>query len=224
MDIYIGLLSKYLVLAAALVGTFLYTHYKSSKAKYFIWIVWFGFIMDLFGQYYYSWFNQHNSQIVYNIYVLVAITFFLWWFRSLLISKKRKEIVKYFIILFIISNMVNALFLLNVLYQPTTYAYVIGVIFLVITVCYYFIEMFNKEVVLKLRDSMYFWFALGVLSFFATFLPFYITATFFAQSAQTMLPLGVTVFILNVIMNGCFIIGFFKAKHSAKQHPLNQSE
>ena len=215
---------KYLALATALVGTFLYPHYKDTKAKYFIWIIWYGVITEFVGEHYYKWFDQHNSQIIYNLYTLVSITFFLWWFRTLLTSTKRKAFVKYFIFVFWIVNIVNAISLLNVLYQSTRYAYVIGVIFLVITICYFFIEMFNKEVVLKIRDSMYFWFALGVLLFFATFLPFYVTTFFFAKDAISIVPLYVAVFTLNFVMNTCFVIGFLKAKNSAKEHPLTKNK
>ena len=218
---YIGSYSKYLALAAALVGTFLYPHLKGTKAKYVVWMIWYSVLTEFVGEYYYFWFNRPNT-ILYNLYTLVSITFFLWWFRGLLSSNKRKKLVKYFIGVFWVANLINAILLNNVLYQPTNYAFVIGVIFLVITICYFFIEMFNKEVVLNIRDSIYFWFALGVLLFYATFLPFYVTTNFFARSAESFKILGVAVFMLNVIMNCCFILGFMKAKVSADQHTLNQ--
>ena len=220
----LGSYVKYLVLVAALVGTFLYPHYRETKAKYFLWIIWYGFITEIVGNYYYSWLDVPNSKIIYNLYTLVSITFFLWWFRSLLTSTKRKKIVKYFLLVFWISNVVNGILLYNVLYQSTKYAFVIGVIFLVITICYFFIEMFNKEVVLKIRDSIYFWFALGVLLFFATFLPFFVTTNFLASQADSYVHLGIAVFTLNIVMNGCFIIGFLKAKHSANEHPLIETK
>lgn len=219
---YIGSYSKYLALAAALVGTYLYHHIKGTKAKYVVWIIWYGVLTEFVGVYYYSWFERPNA-IVYNIYTLVSITFFLWWFRSLLSSNKRKQIVKYFIGVFWVTNIVNAKLLDNVLYQGTNYAFVVGVILLVITICYFFIEMFNKEIVLNIRDSMYFWFALGVMLFYATFLPFYVTTNFFARNEESFRILGLAVFILNFIMNCCFIFGFTKAKVSADHYPLNES-
>lgn len=219
---YLGNYVKYLILAAAIVGTIMYPHYKHSKVKYFIFIIWYGVFTEFVGAHYYKWFDQPNSKIVFNLYTLVSITFFLWWFGSLLTNKRRRTTIKYFIVVFWIANVLNAIFLLNVLYQSTKYAFVVGVILLVITICYFFIEMFNKEVVLNIRNSIYFWFALGVLLFFATFLPFYVTTNFFNQNIQSLVPLGVAVFVLNIIMNGCFIVGFTKARKSAMEYPLKQ--
>lgn len=215
---------KYLALAAALVGTFLYPHYKHTKAKFFIWIIWYSLLTEVVGAHYYNWFQVPNSKIVYNLFTLVSITFYLWWFRSLLTSAKRRLIVTYFMVLFWLTNILNAIFLSNVLYQDTKYAFVVGVIFLVITICYFFIEMFDKEIVLKIRESMYFWFALGVILFYATFLPFYVTTSFFAKDIASIVPLRIAVFTLNLVMNGCFIIGFLKAKKSANEYPLNESK
>lgn len=209
--------SQYLGLAVAIFGILKYQYIKNSKAKYFLFSIWYAVFTELLGKYFYSIFGSQNF-IVFNVYTLVQITFYLWWFRLLLKTPHRKKIVKYFIIIFLMFNVIEVVFIHNAFQENTTFSFALGVIFLVTTICYFFIEIFNSEAVLRIRSSAYFWFSLGVILFFATFLPFFMATQFFLQG--DIVPLSLVTFILNLIMYVCFAIGFFKAKLSANEHPI----
>lgn len=209
--------SQYLALVVGLLGLFKYQYIKHTKAKYFLYLIWYSIFTEFLGEHFYSFFKLPNY-IVFNFYTLIQITFYLLLFRSFLKILPRKNLIKYFILAFIIFNIIEALSIHNIFEENTTFSFALGVIFLVTSICYYFIELFNSEVVLKIRNSIYFWFALGVILFYATFLPFFIATQFFIQG--DIVPLSLVTFILNFIMYLCFVIGLLNAKHSANEHPI----
>lgn len=213
--------SKYLVLVVAIFATVRYSDIRNTKAKYFLYSIWYIFLTEFVGTYFYSWFGLLNFP-VYGLYTFLQISFYLWWFRSLLKSEKRKKIVSAFVIIYITFCVVNAFFIQDIFSEVTSYSYAIGVIFLVTTICYYLIEVFNSEVVLKIRKSMYFWISLGLLLFHATFMPFYFAFDYFLLDNLKLL--SVVNFTLCIIMYSCFGAAFVMAKYSAKEHMLTKTD
>jgi len=212
------LYSKYLVLAVAIFGTIRYSDIRDTKAKYFLFAIWYIVFTEFLASNFYKLFGLYNYP-VYALFTFLQITFYLWWFRSLLESEKRQKIVVYFIYVYILFCIINAIFIQDVLIESSTYAFAVGLIFLVVTICYYYIEIFKSDLVLRIRSSIYFWFSLGVLLFHATFMPFYFANKFFLFGDVKLL--SIVSFFLCFIMYTCFMIGFIVAKKSAKQHPLN---
>ena len=209
--------SKYLALVVAIIGTIKYKDIKHSKAKYFLFSIWYIMFTEFVASNFNFWFGKPNY-IVYNIYLLVQFTFYLWWFRILLKAAKRKKIVLGFVLFFICFFIVDVLFLQSITEELLTYSYAISVILTVTSICYYFIEVFNSEVVLKIRESIYFWFSIGILIFHAAFMPFLFTIKFFLSGDSRLLR--TVQFFLAALMYIFFTIGFFKAKHSADEHKL----
>jgi len=209
--------SKYLVLAIAILGSIKYKDLDGTKAKYFLFSIWYIVITEFVGHYFYSWFNLLNY-VVYNIYTLVQITFFLLWYRSLLESLKRRKVVLIFALIYISFWIINAIFFQNIIYESVRNSFTLGVIFLVTSICYYLVEVFNSERVLSIRRSVYFWFSFGILLFFATYLPFYYANKFFLFGDVRLLSL--VNFILCVVMYLSFGVGILNAKHSANEHKL----
>lgn len=212
------LYSKYLVLAVAVLGTFKYKDIADTKAKYFLFSIWYIVITEFVGANFYHWFGKLNYP-VYALYTFVQITFYLWWYRSLLLSVNRRKMIGVFIAVYGVFCIINAIFIQDILIETSNYTFALGVIFLVTTICFYFIEVFNSEKVLKIRSSIYFWFSLGLLLFYATYLPFYFASKFFLFGDVRLY--SVVNFFLCAIMYSCFAIGFFKAKQSAKEHKLD---
>jgi len=209
--------SKYLVLIIAIYGSFQYKNFKHVKAKYFLFYIWLIVVVEFFGANFYKWFNIPNYP-VYAVFGVLETTFLLWWYRSLLTSLKRKKIVTSFLILFLAYSLINVVFFQDFKTESLTYSYALEVIFLVITICYYFIEMFNNEMVLKIRKSMYFWISLGLLLFHSSFMPFYVANKFFLFGDVKLY--SVVNFFLSLIMYTMFAIAFFKTDNNAQQHKI----
>ncbi len=203
------LYSKYLALVVAIVGLFKYKDYAHTKAKYFLYSVWYIVFTEFLGTYFYRLFNMVNYS-VYNIYMIVQFAFYLWWIRLLIQSEAKRKILAVFIIVFVITDLIDNIFMHSFLYESSTYAYTLGVVFVVIAICFYLIEQFNSENILTLTSSKYFWFLIGILIFNAAYLPFKMAFKYFLFG--DVRPLSVVNFVLCVILYSCFVIGFLKAK------------
>ncbi|MGH1383126.1 hypothetical protein [Kordia sp.] len=201
-------LSKYLALIVLVYGCFTYSSYANTKAKYFIFSIFYVVLTEFFGGYYFELFGMRNYP-VYNTYTIVQLTFFLWWFRLMLDSKSRQKLVNLFIVLYWIFSFWNIMYGQGFLTGFQFYTYGVGTVFLLITICFYFIEIFGKDSILNITDSTVFWFALGILLFYATYMPFFFASKLFLNVDKWIYSL--VLFSLNLIMYSCYIIGFYKS-------------
>ena len=204
----------YLALATLIFGIISYKNYSSTNATYFIYSILFSVIVEfsslcyqLFGEFYTNIFGESNYPIA-NIFIIVQITFFLWWIRLILKATNRRRILMLFIVLYLVFALLNYMYGQDFFTGLQTYTYAIGVIFLLIAISFYFIESFNKDTIFNVTDSVQFWLILGVLLFYGTFMPFMFAFELFLQEDQRILSL-VLVF-LNLIMYSCFTVGFYK--------------
>jgi hypothetical protein len=204
----------YLALATLIFGCIAYKNYSRTNAKYFVYSILFSVVIEFtslyfksFGDFYSNIFGQTNYPIA-NIFTIVQITFFLWWIRFILNSKDRKRVVGALIIIYLVLALLNTIYGQFFMTGLQTYTYAIGVIFLLIAIGFYFVESFNKETIFNVTDSIQFWFILGVLLFYGTFMPFMFAFELFLQGDQRIFSL--VLFFLNFIMYSCFIVGFYK--------------
>ncbi len=205
----IRFLSKYLALIVLIYGIYNYKNYSKSKAKYFVFCILYAVATEFFGSVFYKLFN-HVNFVVYNIFTIIQLTFFLWWYQLILNSQKRKNTLRLFILVYLIFALFNSLFGEDILIANQIYTFTLGVLFVLIAISFYFIESFNKETILNITDSIYFWFSLGILLFYGTFMPFMISVKLFLTGGQKVL--GIVTFVLNIIMYLCFATGFYKSK------------
>jgi hypothetical protein len=211
----------YLALATLIYGCISYRNYSDTNAKYFIYTILISVITEFtslyfqsFGTLYSSIFGDSNYPIS-NIFIIVQISFYLWWIRLILNSKSRRRMISLFMLLFLIFAVVNTVYWQDFYTNVQKYTYGIGVIFLLITIGFYFVESFNKETIFNVTDSIKFWFILGVLLFYGTFMPFMFAFDLFIKGDQRIFSL--VTFALNAIMYACFVVGFYKNNRIKKQ-------
>ncbi len=210
----IRFLSKYLALAVLIYGFYNYKNYSNTKAKYFIFSILYAVLTEFLGAHFHNWFGVVNYP-VYNVFIIVQLSFYLWWFQLLLESLNRKKIIKVFIFCYLIFSLINIIYGQDFFLGYQTYTYGIGVILVLLAICFYFIEIFNKDTILNITDSALFWFALGVLLFYGTFMPFMFASKLFLNVDKWIYSL--VVFSLNVIMYSCFAVGFYKSYKKMKE-------
>ncbi|MCH2193557.1 hypothetical protein [Kordia sp.] len=208
-------LTGYLALATLIYGIISYRNYSKTNAKYFVYCILFSVITEFvslyfksFGTWYYNIFGETNYPIA-NIFTIVQISFFLWWIQFILNSKNRKRIVGGLLIVYLIFAVSNIMYGQEFMDKLQTHTYAVGVIFLLIAISFYFVESFKKETIFSITDSIKFWFILGVLLFYGTFMPFYFAFQVFLKSDQRIISL--VTFALNAIMYICFAVGFYKS-------------
>ncbi|QHI35379.1 hypothetical protein IMCC3317_07250 [Kordia antarctica] len=209
-------LSKYLVLATAFIGLFFYlvnyTKHKKrqfAETEYFLLSVFIMAGFDFLGSKFTSWFGILNYP-VYNTYIITFMLFYYWWYFRLIKPKFKKNLLIAFGLLFLSFSLVNIFYIQSFYTGIQNFTYALGVIFLIISICFYFIEIFKSDMVLNITKSTHFWFSLGILLFHGTFLPFQVASEFFLLGDQKIF--STVLFFLNFVMCICFIIGFYTMK------------
>ncbi len=196
----------YLALLAGLVGLLFFHKLPSNKAKSLLVLIFFSFLTEFVGMNLTRWTGWINY-CVYNFYILVSLSYYLFLLKHLLAHISHRRTANFFLIVFFLFYLTNLIFIQKDISATFTYSFAIGVIFVLILACLYLVEIFNSKKILNFRKSIFFWFILGVLLLHVPYLPFMLAIDWFLiESNESIYSL--VLFILNVLMYGCFIIGF----------------
>ncbi|AXT51487.1 hypothetical protein D1818_11815 [Aquimarina sp. BL5] len=189
----------------AIVGTIFFYKYKNVKfLRYFIFFIWYVAFNELVGLY--IKLDGGVNAIIHNIYNAVNFTFFLLLYRYYFKNNKNKKLALYFSIIYLSSFIINGFFE-NYIEEYQRLPYILGALFLVISILLYFFEILNSEQVLNAKKNLLIWISFGLLIYFVGNLPFRILRNYYIEltDATVLLLVNIT---LTVIMNTCFIIGF----------------
>lgn len=195
----LGLYIIYLALLSGIPGLFFYSKLPSNKAKSILFFIWIAFIIDFIG--------LNFTKCIYNLYILISFSYYIILLKLLLIKVKNQKIALSFLVVFIGIYFINILFIQNNLVTTFTNVFAIGVIMILFLSCLYLLEIFSSEHILNFKKSIYFWFILGILAFHVPFLPYMLAINFFLIDNNTTI-LNFVLFILNLLMHSCFLIGF----------------
>lgn len=210
--------SQYLELIAVIIGTIKYRQFKEAQLKYVYFFLWYVTINEFTAGVSYPILGIPNY-ILYNVYFIIHFAFFLWWYSSLMFSTLRKKILQFFIVFFGIFWLVDAFFLQDFINGYLTYSYTLGTVMVTLAVSLYFIEMLNRDVILNITGSPYFWISFGLLVYCVTYLPFEIAITFLQR--ENFIMWSVVLFLINCIQYGCFAIAFIKAQAHTVDHKIS---
>ncbi len=201
-------LSFYIVSITAIISLIFYKKFKNTKYIYFIYYLLFTFIIELLGFLLGSVFNL-NMDYILNIYIVITFIFYFIFYRSIFKNNIIKKTIFLFIILYLSfilfdliilrTNFINQLFINNMVF---------GSILLLITLLLFLIEIINsKDIVFNIKKAFIFWISIGALLFYIGIIPIMISGYYleFDGLFDTILT------ILNLIMYGCFTIGFIKS-------------
>jgi len=198
-----------LELITIIIGLFFYKRYKHTVLKYFLWFLIYGFLTEILG----LWvgFNlKIQNYVIFNIYAIVNYLFFYWLFKKHLKKARNKILVNLFMIGFILVAIVSNVFYENIFDHYQSYIWFFGSTTLIITVILFFTEIFNSDVILKLKHYQIFWVAAGVLLFQLGFIPVFITTKYINYSNG--LTYGYILLLLNLISSICYSLGFIWTK------------
>ncbi len=190
---------------AAIIATIFFYKYKNTKfLKYLIFFIWYVALNETVGLY--IRIDKGVNAIIYNIYNAVNFTFFLLLYRHYFKNKKNKKLALYFCIIYLSSFTINGFFE-NYMTEYQRFPYILGALFLVISILLYFFEILNSEQVLQAKKNLLIWISFGLLIYFVGNLPFRILRNYYEEltDATVLFLVNIT---LTVIMNTCFIIGF----------------
>ncbi len=198
--------SIYLALLAGIVGLFFLYKLPGHKAKSLLGMIFFSVLTEFVGSNLTRWTGLINY-CVFNIYILVSFAYYLILLKYLLVHRNHKRFADILLIIFVLFYICDFIFIQKTIFEAFTFSFAFGVIFVLILSCLYLVEIFNSKKILNFGKSIFFWFILGVLLFHVPFLPFMLAIKWFLiESNETIYSL--MLFILNLLMYGCFIFGF----------------
>ncbi len=211
----LGSYSQYLELIAVIIGFVKYREFKNFQLKYVFYFLIYVAVNEFVAGVSYPVFGLPNYAL-YNVYVMINFCFFIAWYHSLLESASRKKVLKLFFFIFLIFWTFESIYLENFTREDVTLSFTLGVLFLIVAVGFYFMEMLNREVILHITQSPYFWISFGILVYCVTYLPFYLTLSIINRENPVIL--NVTLFLINCIQYCCFSIAFIQANRFKIEH------
>ncbi len=177
------------------------------KSKFIVLSIFLTSVIELFGKQFTEWTGIINFYL-YNFYIYTLFIIYFIILISLFNNIRYKIISIISMIIFTLSFLYNLIYKYNIIdkgvYKDT---YFLAVIIFTILSSIYLIQIFNSNNILNIKKSIFFWFILGVLLFHLPFLPFMLCLEYFLIEFHSSIY-WIIIFILNLIMNSCFIIGF----------------
>lgn len=198
-----------LELITIIIGLYHYKKYENSPLKYFLWFLCYGFLTEMAGVYI-STILKLPNHIVFNIYALVQFEFFLWLFYKYIKTMKYKILVKIFSAFIILFFVINSLFIQDISKTFQSYFLLSGSVLLMFIVILFFIEIMSSDAILKVKNLLIFWVAVGILLFQLGFLPVFIATKYINYSNGP--TYGYILVILNFITSLCYSLGFIWTK------------
>ena len=197
-------LIKYIELITAIIGSIYLFKYKHTFLKYFLVLLWFIVIIEFLGKYYYHFFGA--NYIIYNIYHLINFCFLLFLYKNYVESNRYKKLISWFFYLYLAFFFGNLLFQ-NYFTQIQTVPFILGALFVIISILFLFIEILRSDRVLYVTKNLLFWISVGLLLYFVGRIPTRIIKNYWEEISYYK-SIYIVEYILSIIMNVCFIIGF----------------
>ena len=202
-------------LLSAIIGTIYFYKYKHTALKYFLYILWFIVLTEFTGMYASHYdvlgffdeegihYNLWMFNLLYFIFYPVVLTIFLQSISRLLY----KNLIKGFIIFYVIFSIINWSFIQNFKYEWTELPDVIGSIFLILAIVFYFIELLKSQKIITYHKKLLFWISVGLLIFHTGTIPFTLKATEYALM-KDIHSLFLIVWVSALVMYLLFTFGF----------------
>lgn len=198
----------FIYLVTIIFGFIYYSKYKQKLAlKFFLGFLIYSLFTEIVGNYC-GRILAMNTFYIYNMWNIVNHIFYMLFFLSMIKGSFNRIFLKWLLIIYVFIVLIDVIFIENFISNGLINVIIIGSLFTVISVMFFFIELLNSDEVFEVNKSLNFWISIGVLMFNIGFIPIIIIAEFISYS-------GVFKYItlsLNIIMNLCFITGFIVSK------------
>lgn len=204
--IYLLFIITIVELAAAVVALITYKKYRKSNEKFFLIFLWYTFFIDLIGAGMGHLFGLQNWWL-YNAFMVTMFLFYFYWYNTILKSVLFKKIIRLFVIVFVVVAIGSFIFANWSAYHK--YTFVTGAFFVLILTVFHFYELLNSNQVLIIKHKLSFWISTGLLLFSVGMIPLFSLSEYLNFKGSNFV---LTVVSLNIILYGCYIVGFIWTK------------
>lgn len=199
-------LITFLELVTAVVAAVLFKKYRASKEKYFLYFLWFTLLFEIIGavmRYVFEW----KTLWYYNFYILISFLFYYYWYYTIIQSKSIKNIVLIFSVLFLGVALYNLFF--QSWFEYHQYTFIAGALLTLGCTIFHFWQLLHSDEILEVKYKLSFWISTGLLLFNIGMVPFMLLSHHLNFTGNSYYLILIT---LNVILYGCYIIGFLWTK------------
>lgn len=226
------LIINILELFSALCGRNYIRKYRGDKAtRYFVYFLFFTFFVEVFGWlpkgiYYLDTFSFLENTFLkqnywlYNIYFIVSYVVYISYFQMKVRSIKFKKILNSISIFFFISSLLN-LYMSDVYFNAVaSYTFIVGTIFVLISVAFYYFEILQSDLILTFHKSISFYISIGALVFHLAVTPLLIYSKYFkmSKSPEFVELHRIILYSVNIFLYTCYIIGFIVCSRKNKSY------
>ncbi|MDC8006069.1 hypothetical protein POV27_18600 [Aureisphaera galaxeae] len=199
-------ITNVLQLIAAIVATFHYKKYAFSHEKYFVFFLWFTVLVDAVGALLADVFGIVNAW-VYNSFIIISFLFYFNWYYNILKRPNFKKVVMPFTIIFVIVALISLF--TESWKEYHTYTFFTGAVFLLVLTIFHFYQLLNSNEVLIVKYKLSFWISTALLLFYMGMVPLIFLIEY---TGIEYLSYFIILISLNLILYGCYIIGFLWTK------------
>lgn len=157
---------------------------------------------------------------IYNPFMLISAVFYIYYFRSILVSRKFKTILTSLLFVLATGSVLHQLFsgVFFIGYSPFTV--IVGTVFILASIAFFYLELLNSNLILKVHKTLPFYVSVAVLIFYLCTTPLFIYSTYFSESLNPKFyQLYIRVIIsTNFIMYSIYIIGFIVCTRKRNQY------
>ena len=191
-------------LTAAIIATVYFKKYLASNEKYFLFFLWYTFLMDLTGVC--LDYNSVDNNFIYEIFTVSSFLFYFYWYYLILKFKIFRKITvlltAIFIVMTIITHTISSL-------GGQGYAFATGAIGILMLTLFNFYQLLNGDEVLNVKYKLSFWISTALLLFYLGIIPLILLSKYLDIKG---LSNNIILLSLNIILYGCYIIGFIWTK------------
>jgi len=206
----------YIVLAlellTAILATAYYFKYKTTAARFLLYLFWLTALVEISMYVLFKTKILLNNNLYYNIYDVIVLTALPLIFASHVVNKMRTGVILFFVVTFLVSVIINS-FYESFLNGKLNVAFMLGGIFLIISIVIYFVDLLMASNVEKLGKNLLVYIGTGYLLFEVCFIPFDLIRVLLSNNLASVWK-GISQFQMwiNIIMYSIFCLGFIRAQ------------
>lgn len=201
---------KYIIIyiITIVIGLFNYKKYSNNlQLKIWLYFVIYSFITEISAYLFVKIYHIRAIEI-YNTWWIVNSFFYILFFLSKIKSRKKRNIILGFTALLGVYILISGLFFKQYSSVYFVDSWILGQLFVVLTIMMYYTELLKSDAILNIRYSLFFWISIGALIFNIGILPVFVIGELIRfQGIFNYIILG-----LNIVLSLCFVTGFIVSK------------
>lgn len=198
----------YLQIITAIAGSLSYYKYKDTYLKYFLFLLWYIVLNDVFAELYRMKISNHDN-FFYNSSQLISFSLYFLLFNNAVKKTNNKRFILILSVLYYCFYII-CLFLENFYTNYFLSSFIFGGSLIIVSILIYLAEILKTDKIIQINKMLILWISIGLLFFLLPNIPFSIIRNFYKDS-PTIPNINAIYFILLFFYNIIIITGFISS-------------